>query len=35
VYPFFEQLGDSLITGPTQTNVVDVYIILVTAGTSM
>jgi glycerate 2-kinase len=29
-YPFFERLGDLLITGPTQTNVMDVRIILVT-----
>jgi hydroxypyruvate reductase len=29
-YPFFEKLGDLLITGPTYTNVMDVRIILVT-----
>jgi hydroxypyruvate reductase len=28
-YPFFQRLGDLLITGPTQTNVMDVRIILV------
>ncbi len=28
-YPFFKKLGDLLITGPTQTNVMDVRIILV------
>ncbi len=28
-YPFFEKLGDLLITGPTYTNVMDVRIILV------
>jgi hydroxypyruvate reductase len=28
-YPFFESLGDLLITGPTQTNVMDVRVILV------
>jgi len=28
-YPFFQKLGDLLITGPTQTNVMDVRIILV------
>jgi hydroxypyruvate reductase len=28
-YPFFEKLGDLLITGPTHTNVMDVRIILV------
>ena len=28
-YPFFEQLGDLLITGPTQTNVMDVRILLI------
>jgi hydroxypyruvate reductase len=27
-YPFFERLGDLLITGPTQTNVMDVRIVL-------
>jgi len=27
-YHFFEQLGDLLITGPTNTNVMDVRIIL-------
>lgn len=29
-YPFFEALGDLLITGPTGTNVMDVHLILVT-----
>jgi glycerate 2-kinase len=29
-YPFFERLGDLLITGPTQTNVMDVRIMLIT-----
>ena len=29
-YPFFEKLGDLLITGPTQTNVMDVRILLIT-----
>jgi hydroxypyruvate reductase len=28
-YPFFERLGELLITGPTHTNVMDVRIILV------
>jgi glycerate 2-kinase len=28
-YPFFEHLGDLLITGPTQTNVMDVRIMLI------
>ena len=28
-YPFFEKLGDLLITGPTQTNVMDVRILLI------
>jgi hydroxypyruvate reductase len=28
-YPFFQKLGDLLITGPTHTNVMDVRIILV------
>jgi len=28
-YPFFQRLGDLLITGPTQTNVMDVRIILI------
>jgi hydroxypyruvate reductase len=28
-YPFFEQLGDLIITGPTQTNVMDVRLVLV------
>lgn len=28
-YPFFEKLGDLLMTGPTQTNVMDVRIVLV------
>lgn len=28
-YPFFEKLGDLLMTGPTQTNVMDVRIILI------
>jgi hydroxypyruvate reductase len=34
-YPFFERLGDLLITGPTQTNVMDVRIILITHGLSL
>jgi len=33
-YPFFERLGDLLITGPTQTNVMDVRVMLVVPGTS-
>jgi hydroxypyruvate reductase len=33
-YPFFERLGDLFITGPTQTNVMDVRIILVVPGPS-
>jgi glycerate 2-kinase len=28
-YPFFERLGDLIITGPTQTNVMDVRLVLV------
>jgi len=28
-YPFFEKLGDLLITGPTQTNVMDVRVLLI------
>jgi hydroxypyruvate reductase len=32
-YPFFERLGDLLITGPTQTNVMDVRVLLVVADT--
>jgi hydroxypyruvate reductase len=28
-YPFFQRLGDLLITGPTHTNVMDVRILLV------
>ena len=28
-YPFFQELGDLLITGPTRTNVMDVRILLV------
>jgi glycerate 2-kinase len=28
-YPFFEKLGDLLVTGPTHTNVMDVHILLV------
>ncbi|MEK7204913.1 MAG: MOFRL family protein, partial [candidate division NC10 bacterium] len=28
-YPFFEKLGDLIITGPTKTNVMDVRLILV------
>jgi glycerate 2-kinase len=31
-YPFFERLGDLLITGPTQTNVMDVRIMLIITG---
>jgi glycerate 2-kinase len=34
-YPFFESLGDLLITGPTQTNVMDVRIMLIIAGVSL
>jgi glycerate 2-kinase len=34
-YPFFERLGDLLITGPTQTNVMDVRIVLITDGLSV
>jgi glycerate-2-kinase len=34
-YPFFERLSDLLITGPTQTNVMDVRIILITTGVSL
>ncbi len=30
-YPFFEALGDLLITGPTRTNVMDIQILLVTS----
>jgi glycerate 2-kinase len=30
-YPFFERLGDLLLTGPTQTNVMDVRIVLIVA----
>ena len=33
-YPFFERLGDLLLTGPTQTNVMDVRIMLITADTA-
>jgi glycerate 2-kinase len=33
-YPFFQHLGDLLITGPTQTNVMDVRIMLVVSGAS-
>lgn len=32
-YHYFEKLGDLLITGPTGTNVMDVRLVLVTAGT--
>jgi glycerate 2-kinase len=28
-YPFFQNLGDLLMTGPTRTNVMDVRILLV------
>jgi hydroxypyruvate reductase len=31
-YPFFDRLGDLLITGPTQTNVMDVRIMLIVPG---
>jgi len=31
-YPFFDDLGDLLITGPTQTNVMDVRIMLLVTG---
>jgi hydroxypyruvate reductase len=34
-YPFFERLGDLLITGPTQTNVMDVRIMLIMAGVAL
>jgi glycerate 2-kinase len=34
-YPFFERLGDLLITGPTQTNVMDVRIMLIIPGVSL
>jgi glycerate 2-kinase len=33
-YPVFEQLGDLLMTGPTQTNVMDVRIMLLMPGLS-
>jgi glycerate 2-kinase len=33
-YPFFERLGDLLLTGPTQTNVMDVRIMLIVADTA-
>ena len=28
-YPFFERLGDLVITGPTRTNVMDVRLVLI------
>ena len=28
-YPFFERLGDLLVTGPTRTNVMDLCVVLV------
>jgi glycerate 2-kinase len=34
-YPFFEGLGDLVITGPTQTNVMDVRIMLIIAGVAL
>jgi glycerate 2-kinase len=34
-YPFFERLGDLLITGPTHTNVMDVRIMLIVTGVSL
>ena len=34
-YPFFERLGDLVITGPTQTNVMDVRIMLIMAGVAL
>lgn len=34
-YSFFERLGDLLITGPTQTNVMDVRIMLIITGVSL
>ena len=34
-YPFFERLGDLLITGPTQTNVMDVRIMLIMSGVAL
>ena len=33
-YPFFEALGDLVITGPTRTNVNDFRVILVNGGTA-
>jgi glycerate 2-kinase len=33
-YPFFARLGDLLLTGPTQTNVMDVRIMLIVADTA-
>jgi glycerate 2-kinase len=34
-YPFFERLSDLVITGPTQTNVMDVRIMLIIAGVAL
>ena len=34
-YPFFERLGDLIITGPTQTNVMDVRIALMMTGVAL
>jgi len=28
-YPFFEELGDLIVTGPTNTNVMDIRVVLV------
>jgi hydroxypyruvate reductase len=28
-YPFFEELGDLIVTGPTNTNVMDIRLVLV------
>ena len=34
-YPFFERLGDLLLTGPTQTNVMDVRVMLIVPDVSI
>ncbi len=34
-YPFFERLGDLLLTGPTQTNVMDVRVLLIMSDVPM
>jgi hydroxypyruvate reductase len=31
-YPLFERLGDLLVTGPTNTNVMDLRLVLVSEG---